>query len=225
MLTRRIAHLVAAAAVGSSLFLALPSYVAASCVPPRSYDGNYHQAWVAQSPGGSVGGVWSDILNYQPYAPPGTFSYSWDMITKNANWYWAQIGNFQSGASRQVYLQYADGSSPAHAASFGAKALGQYTYYSVSYYNGQFFFYADSLVFSHYASWVPTVAILSSETTSLDVQMMGATYSPVWFTNNHIYYNSTWQSVAGSLNNPDPTHFGIAGNGSSFETWDKACSY
>jgi hypothetical protein len=109
--------------------------------------------------------------------------------------------------------------------SYGAKALGQYTNYSVTYNNGQFFFYADSFLFSHNASWVPMTGALSSETINLDSQMMGATYSGVWFDSNQIYYNGSWRYVTSALTDLHPEYFGISGDGSTFVTWDRACSY
>ena len=223
MLTRRIIRLIAAAAIGSSALLALPSLVAASCNPHRVDDNNYYWTYVGQGPGTSVGGVVSNIWNYAPYVPTGRFSYSWVMLTLNAN-YWAQIGNYEAVQGRSVYLQYQDGAPPAHFASFGPQPIG-FSTYEVEAIGGLFSYYdAGTLVFTHSASWVPRVGQFSSEIPSLNTQMMGAINNAVDFLGNKMFYNGAWHNLAGSLTNTGSAYFGMSGTATSFATWDKACS-
>lgn len=222
---RRFSVLSSAVLVASTLCLFAPGTALASCNPGRANDGNYYWTWVDQAPGYTVNGVYSSIWNYQPYVPSGQFSYSWVMLTAAANWTWAQIGNYEYSGGREVYLQYADGKSPAHGASFGAQPLNTLTPYDVGYGVGTFSFQVNgSLVFTHSASWTPTDGELSSEITSLNTQMMGATQNTVSFNQNQISYNGSWHTLSSSLHNSNSTYFGISGNGSRFLTWDKACA-
>jgi hypothetical protein len=60
--------------------------------------------------------------------------------------------------------------------------------------------------------------------TSLNTQMMGANYNTVEFYQNQMIYLGSWHTLSSGLHNSNSTYFGISGNGSDFQTWDRACT-
>jgi hypothetical protein len=207
--------------------LASPLTVLASCVPPRSDDKTYYQVFVQQDPGISLNGVYSQEWNYVPYVPSGKISYGWVMLTKSASYTWAQVGNYKYYNGREVLVQFDDGAPPAHDFGFTAEPQNTFTPYDVGYGAGTFSFSANGvLLMTHTASWTPTFGQISSEINSRSAQLMGADYNEEEYYQNQLSYGGSWHTLSSNVlfTAGASTYFGGAGNGSDFQTWDKACT-
>lgn len=234
---RRLAPIVAAVIVSVLLIASGPGAVLASCNPvsndPARNVLNTGQIAVAisETPGGTVQGVYSYILNYSPYVPSGQWSYAWSMLTKGVNWTWAQVGNDQEPSGRYVRVSTANGNSGSVTNNYWpAQPLGSYTEYEVLYNPVQlyFAFYAgSSLLWTDYGlSWTPTAAQVAAEISDLNTQMMGGRNSHEIFTSNSIVYGGhPWQAMTGSPFHSGPygQYFGMSGTGSQFNSWDTDC--
>ncbi len=93
----------------------------AKCDPGRTDDGrNYWDGW-ARTPGGTVGGVGSDILNYSPWVHATDDSVSAWTMTANGSLY-AQVGWIEYPLSfRYTFTEYTTSDGNWHRKTFGTE--------------------------------------------------------------------------------------------------------
>jgi hypothetical protein len=202
-------------------------------------------------PGGTVGGVYAEILNYSPWVEPALDPFGntnivvgWVMLDTNAGANWAQVGWLEMGyGQRYTFTQLETGGGPPITHVFAARPTGGYTYYTVLWNNpsGRFSFqYRDSgstqaiTLESPTYTFVPDEAQVAGEITTYSSQMPGVQTDTEGFYDAHKY--------AGAWSNFSPTsvetvnatlkqwsyEFGTDGpyySGTQLNIWDGACQY
>ena len=108
---RRVPILLVASLAAAAIVLlggATAKQASAKCQPHRADDGlSYFDSWY-RALGYTVGGVYSDILNYSPWVQPGSTVTGWVMLT-SSNSTWAQVGWWEdSGGTRHTFVQVHD---------------------------------------------------------------------------------------------------------------------
>jgi hypothetical protein len=200
-----------------------PSVALAACNPGRTDNGTYYWVDRHQDNNGSVvHGIQSRMSTYSAYVKNG-FSYAWDMLTTNASWTWAQIGNYENaGYVRHTSIQYAYGCCQAYQIDLAAQAVGTSHTETVSFISpNSFRFLTDgSADYSDiHMSWTPTGAYISTEITTLANQMMGDASTNQLFQSNQIQLSGGWISFTGILESYN-SHFSESGYAGSFNVWD-----
>lgn len=212
----------------------------AKCDPGRANSaGNWHAGWT-RSPGTTVGGVYSQILNYSPWVWPtydslgGTnLSTSWTMLTSTTSGVWAQIGWFEAASGTRgtiiQYKRYAGSSPDTWTYTSNQPAVGNYTYYTTLYDpgSGKFSFKVDNSTYrQETVTFVPDRADVSAETTSPSVQMPGSTAENEAFFDTSIYYSGSWSTFSGSVVVTNSGWHATSGPwyGTLLYTRDKACA-
>jgi len=206
-----------------TLLLATPTPSEAACFTGRTNTfGNWQvdRKYLSSS---TVHGIKSQLSTYSPYVVDD-FSYAWVMLTRGANWTWAQIGNYSvQGYVRHLSIQYAFGSPPAYQIDLPAEAVGSLHTDEVTYTEPNAFrFLTDgSADYSDiHMTWTPTVAFISGEITNYANQMMGDSSTHQHFFNNKIKLAGSYVDFNGTLDSYLTAHFGESGSGPNFDIWD-----
>lgn len=237
---RVIPILALAALIASAIGPMVSSTVTeAKCNPGRANAvGNWHAGWV-RAPGTTVGGVYSQILNYSPWVWPATdpngntnVSTAWSMLS-NSTYVWAQVGWFEiSSGTRGTIIQYKGNPTWAPQTwtyTTNPPAVGNYTYYTTLYDPGtsKFTFRVDNTdVRYQTANFVPDRGEVASEITSPSLQLAGSTAQNEAFFDTSIYYSGGWSAFSGSVVVTNPSWHATAGpwSGTLLYTRDLACA-
>jgi hypothetical protein len=176
-----------------------PSTAEAQCSAPRyqrqNVFGNWHAYWV-RTPGGTVYGVKSYILNYDPYVwPNGSASTAWVMLTRPDGDYWAQVGwielfnNIRHTVVQVTTPEY-DPDDPYGTLDtwfFPSHPVGAFTEYRVEYTGSLFTYWAgSSAIASTLKYFTPTQGEIAGEILNLQSQMPGGYNSPEAFQLSYI---------------------------------------
>jgi len=201
-----------------------PSPAAAKCNPGRPDRGNeFYQAGWRRTPGTTVGGIYSNILNYSPWVyptgRPWPHTSGWAMIQQSSGANWAQVGwmeepwdpNHQLYAKRYVFVQWTVNGSWNTPILFDQPAgdVGVLWEYKVLYNNtpGKFtFFYKGTqLPVDANAGWVPNQGKTAGEIKTLGSQMPGGTnYGDMWMAGSNIWYSGSWRPFSASYFEIEP---------------------
>jgi hypothetical protein len=209
----------------------------ASCNPnnPSRPNDNFHyfDGWYNTS-GSTVGGVYSDILNYAPWVDPNNGTSvgvsAWAMLTgPGSGDRWAQTGwvAYENGA-QYSFAQWTN-SAGTGTTTYLARAfpLGQYTYYTTEYNNtpGDFTFNWGGNWTTAPATFVPNEGQVYGEIATEASQMPGGYNYHEDFSNTEWYPSSGWTSFSGT---PQSYNLNYWGNHKTSSTddqiWDWACS-
>lgn len=212
-------------AVGLYALMAAP--VLAKCQPGRTNNGTvYWDGWYRSS-SGTVGGVYSDILNYSPWVEPNNEVMAWTMLN-NGGSNWAQVGWWEyAGGTRSTFVQWT--TSPGHWSTkfWTPQSVGSYSYYTTLYGNtpGDFTFEVNgSTIDKETASFTPNDAQNYGEIHTLADQMPGGYNANEVFKATNVYIGG-WQSFSGTSTNSSSTYFGESNVSSTQRNiWDWACS-
>jgi len=224
--------------VGAAVLLALSSYFAlavvgttpalAKCQPNRTNNGQtYWDGWLRGA--GTVGGIYSSILNYSPWVQPGSQVTAWTMLNNGGSW-WAQVGWWESPYGvRYTFVQWTPSAGQFQTHFWTpAQPVGQSTYYTTlwNYTPGKFTFQvASSTIDTETAAFTPNDGQAFGEINTLASQMPGALYAPEDFSNTN-WWVSGWSAFNGSPYDSSTTYFNIAKYSSThLQIGDKACQY
>ena len=197
----------------------------AKCQPGRSNNGSvYFDGWVRS---GSVGGVYSDMLNYSPWVQPNNQVLAWTMLN-NGTSNWAQVGWWEyAGGTRYTFVQWTTSPNRWQTKFWNPQSTGAYTYYTTLYNNqpGKFSFQVSgSTIDAENASFTPNQAQNLGEIQTLADQMPGGYNNNEVFKSTNVYIGG-WQAFSGSNYNSNGSYFGLNSVSSTQRNiWDWACS-
>lgn len=215
----------------------------AKCQPyyngsPRSDDNQYHFDGWYRSPGVTVGGIYSSILNYSPWVQPNGsgenhFVAAWTMLDHASSCStcdYAQVGWFENpGGARYTFTQWTHDNTFSEN-DFSPQSVGSYTYYTTLYNNtpGKFTFQvAGSTIDTETAAFTPNEGEIYGEENTLASQMPGGYNSNAHevFSDANIYLNGAYQAFSGTADPGNTTYFGNSKTSSQYDmVWDKACA-
>lgn len=210
------------------------------CNPNRPPDANLiprFDGW-QRTPGGTVGGVYSDIYNYSPwvhyYAPPFTpqpASYvgGWVAIDGTPSPAFGQIGwiEYPHGV-RDIFTETRNSNGDA-VHLFPPEPINSQSYYTVLINNtpGYLTYEVNGHgIDSEPALFTSNAGEVSGETHSYADQMPGGYNQNEYFTDTHIWYSGAWHNFSGSLiSNPpiDPAYGHSIVSSTELLIWDWAC--
>lgn len=227
-------HAVAAASAAPSAKVVPLSGSGDGCNPNRTNDYRTFRfdGWY-RTPGGAVGGVYSNIWNYSPFVYPisSTASYvvAWTMLTNSNPNDWAQVGWFENPYGvRYTFIQTYDGSGSPNTEFFAPEATNTYTTYTMLYGNtpGGFTYEWAGNVRQSFATFVPNQGQIFGETHTLADQMPGGYSNPYYyenFYNSHIYYSGGWRAYSGTVTDYSSDYGYQVDSSYNMDIWDKAC--
>ena len=170
----------------------------------------YFAGW-ERTPGGNVGGGYSNILNYSSWVQPGSRTVAWVGLSKDPSTAeWAQVGWHEyPGDVRNTFVQWTVGPGQYITPHLpAAEPVNAYTYYTVlwNYEPGKFTFYAAGRRLEGVnASFTPNQGENFGEIKTLASQMPGGYSNPEYFSDTHVWYANAWRNFDGSV---FITHFG-----------------
>jgi hypothetical protein len=200
------------------------------CNPGRSDDFKFPRwdGW-HRNPGGTVGGVYSDIYNYSPWVyyinPSNSYVSSWVMVT-NGDFY-AQVGWIEMPrGARDVFTETFDHNGD-DVRYFSPKPINSQSYYTVLFNNtpGEFTYEVNnSVIDASTASFTPNEGFVSAETHTKSDQMAGGYNQNEYFNDTHMYYSGGWHNFSGTVENDLPSDYGDSvPSGTQLLIWDRAC--
>lgn len=205
----------------------------------------YFDGWQVNGGSNTVGGVYSNIWNYDPYVDPATdYTYAWVMLTQHhspgVDVPLAQVGwvKWSSGLRKTMVMIHSVGGPYSEAFTDTPKPINTYTYYQVLYNNTPgyvTFWVAGTKVFSWPNWFVPNEAQVYGETHSFRSQMPGGYQSSLYYEDffNSNYWLGTWrpfapnaQIFADDKNGVTIPNFGHTNptTGANLSIWDRACA-
>jgi hypothetical protein len=203
--------------------------VLAKCDPGRADDGRYYFDGWYKTPGGTVGGVGSNIVNYSPWVHVTDDSVSAWTMTANGSLY-AQVGWLEfPGSVRYTFTEYTTSDHNWHRKYFGAYPLGASTRYTTLYGNtaGYFTFLVNGgQIDKEPAQFVPNNGQNYGEIHTYDDQMPGGYNLHETFRNTQIYYSGAWHAFQGTgYTSAAPFHYSTNDSGQyNLDIWDGACA-
>lgn len=215
----------------TALFLAATVGVgpaAAKCQPGRADNGTDYWAGGSRIRSG-ITGVYSNILNYDPWVQPGSQSLAWVMLTKSTDHrVWAQVGYWENANdSRYTFTQYTSEPNKWWTGFYWPpEPENTYTYYKVTYDGSNWRFYAAGDLLNYkVATFVPNEAQIFGETHTLADQMPGALQKWEWFKDAKAQWAGAWNNWDGTVWTTNDTYF-RAGKNTATSIWiyDKACT-
>jgi hypothetical protein len=218
------------AVLGLTASAVVPDVALASCNPGRQAFtlSSQNHTGVITSAGSTPVYVTATIQEYSPYVQAGPDA-AYSMLQLSPNNKWAQIGWWGNvGFPRQMFVQYTNdsGSPPWTTHVYSAKALGTYTKYEVRRIVGGFSFLAagTTVITVTDATFVPSQAVFSGETSNNDDQVPGSVGSRLQIYNVMISHDlRTWTDVTNApFGNQSYDGFEKLSSG-SYRIWDKGC--
>jgi hypothetical protein len=203
------------------------------CNPGRANDypdNNLFDGWY-RIPGGTVGGVYSNIYNYSPWvhyiSSTASAVVAWTMVTRNDASVWAQVGWLEYPVGkRYTFDQTFNGSGQPRTEMYAPDGVNTSSYYTTLYNNpsGDFGFYKDGkLIDSTHAAWTPNEGQNFGEAKSTADQMAGGYQNPETFGDTHIYYSGGWHSFNGTSAMTKSYYGGLKIDAYTMQIWDDAC--
>lgn len=210
----------------------------AYCLPPRpnNFLTYYHDGFIRNLGGTTVGGVYSYMSNYDPYVYPNAgFSTAWTAVTRTDHTRWAQIGWLKRSSNyRRTWIQYTY-NDVAYTFEYSPEPYGsgQFSTYTTLYDPGVYpnpptwTFQVNGITKLTVQSlgWTPNEGQINGETQSRASQMPGGSQDRQLFTFMHIYYAGSWNDFGGGGAATQPAYHAWTHNIPTVgEIWDKACS-
>jgi len=206
------------------------------CNPGRANDypdSTLFDGW-SSDPGGTVGGVYSDIYDYSPWvhyiSSTASAVVGWVMVDNTNSFYdWSQVGwlEYPLGA-RYTFDQTFNGSGTPRTMMFASKPINTYHYYTVLYNNpsGYFSFQVDgSQIDKTRIDFTPNEGENYGEAKSTADQMAGGYNNPEVFKDTHVYYSGGWHAFNGIPNATKNYYWYSELSGYTLEIWDGACAH
>jgi hypothetical protein len=209
----------------ASMAFALPAQ--AKCQPSgRGNDGSHYWTGSARYPNATVGGVYSNILNYSPWVQPGYSDFGYSMLRTADGAKYAQVGwQEDAGGARYTFDEWThDGTwSRDHKSAY---ATNSHTYYTTLWGNtpGYFTFQtAGSTWETKPAQFTPNGAEIMGEVQTSASQMPGESGNHEDFTAMNIFIGS-WQAFSGDDYNSSTSWYSTSVlSTSQHQAWDKTC--